>query len=375
MQRRAVLQAGALGLITAAWPSSDALAALATTQRDKLEEAAFKAIGEKACAGVQIAVAQDGAMQFSRGFGFANLEEKTPVTRRSVFRVGSLTKQFTAAATIKLARLGRLDLRAPMSSRLPFFAAHPVFTALELMTQTAGLHSDDGEPAPGAPTQTDLARAIAQQDTVFDFPPGTAWLYSNANYIVLAALIEAVTGAPFARAIEQLITRPLNLRATAIDKMHAPSPRAAAGYSLTDAGALEAAQPMQVEQAGGAGALRSTAEELCRWHDALLKGRLLTPPDLALMLAPGRLRDGRLSGANRFSADDAHYGDVQYACGLLVSPPGEKRPSIVHYGYIGGFAAVLQTWLNERLTFAAACNGRPGPVLPFRDIRRALAPV
>lgn len=374
MHRRDVLQAGAVGLLTAAWPTSAAHAALPAAQGAALERAARKAIEDKACAGVQIAVARDGVMQFSRGFGLANADKKRPVTRRTVFRVGSLTKQVTAAATIKLASAGRLDLRAPVSAHLPYFAAHPPFTALELMHHTAGLASSGGAPAPGAPTQTDLARMIAQQPTVFDFPPGTAWLYSNANYIVLAALIEAVTGAPFDKAIADLITRPLGLRATAVDAMNAPTPRAAAGYALAESGALEAVPPMQVEQAGGAGALRSTAEDLCRWHDGLLKGRVLAPDDLALMLAPGRLRDGRLSGANRFSPGDANYGDVQYACGLLVSPPGDAHPSLLHYGYIDGFAAVLQTWRNERLTFAVACNGGPGPALPFRDVRTVLAP-
>jgi D-alanyl-D-alanine carboxypeptidase len=90
------------------------------------------------------------------------------------------------------------------------------------------------------------------------------------------------------------------------------------------------------------------------------------------MMTPGRLRDGRLSGANRFSPQDASYGEVQYACGLLVSPPSDPQRTIIHYGAIDGFAAVLETYVDLGLTVAILCNGDMGPDLPFRSVRRLI---
>jgi len=328
--------------------------------------------------GVAVAISRAGTIEFARGYGLANLETKTPVTDRSIFRIGSLTKQFTAAAMIKLAAAGRVDLDAPASRYLPVFAAHPAFTLLELLNHTAGLHSDEGDEAAGdtppQQSQIDLAAAVAKQAKVFDFAPGTAWLYSNANYFVAGAVIEKVTGKPFAAALHELILAPLALTMTAGDDPAQIVPGRASGYAPTG----EAAAPflnaayMDVAASGGAGCLRSSVADLCRWHHLLLGGALFPQRYVDLMLRPGKLRDGRVSGANRFSPNDANYGDVNYACGLLVSGPSDPNPSILHYGFISGFSAALQTYLRDQVTFVALCNADPNPGLPFRDIRRAV---
>lgn len=328
--------------------------------------------------GAAVEVVQHGRVLFSRGFGLGNLETGTPVTPASVFGIGSLTKQFAAAAAIKLAALGKLDLRAPVAEHLPAFRPLKAFSTLELMHQTAGLHSDEGGEGSAAAvktlTQIELAGEIAAQQQPFDFDPGSAWLYSNANYIVLGALIESVTGQSLAQAMRALVLAPLGLDELACDVASDIVPHRASGYTATgEAGApFVKAAYLDPSQAGGAGAMRGTARALCQWHHALLSGRLFDQAHLDLMLAPGRLRDGRPASANRFSADDAHYGDTEYACGLLVTGPSDPRPSILHYGAISGFCAVLQTYRRDGLTFAALCNADIGPDVPFRGIRKAV---
>lgn len=335
--------------------------------------AAREAIAQAACPGVQIAVARDGRIAYSHGFGLADIERRTPVGRRSIFRIGSLSKQFTAAAAIKLASAGRLDLNAPIARWLPFMAQLPTTTALELMHHTAGFRSDEGSaPLPGAPSQVQLAQAIARETQPFDFPPGSAWHYSNANYIVLGAIIEAVMSKPLSDAYLDLLFAPLGLNRTRMDGTGEVIANRVIGYSTSENGAFAPAPAFDIAQAGGAGALRSTAEDLCRWHGALFSGRVLDDRGLQLMTAPGRLRDGRLSGANRFAPDETQYGEVQYAAGLLVSAPGDANPNFLHYGYIEGFSAMLQTFTRQRLTVAVLCNGDPGPNLPFRGIRQAV---
>lgn len=354
----------ASGLLTA---SPEALAA-----GDGIAAAARTAIEASACPAVQVAVARGGSVQYSRGFGLANVEDRTRLRRSSVFRIGSLSKQFTAAAAIKLAAAERLDLDAPISTWLPHMAQLPMTTPLELMHQTAGLHSDEAAaPLAGTPSQIDLAAAIAAQERPFDFPPGTAWHYSNANYIVLGAVIEAVTRMPLADALHDLVFAPAGLRQTRMDSEGDVMTNRVSGYAHDEQGGFVPSPPMAISQAGGAGALRSTADDLCRWHSALFEGRLFGAREVDLMTAPGRLRDGRLSGANRFAPEDASYGDVQYACGLLVSAPGDPDPSLLHYGFIDGFSAMLQTYTRAQLTIAVLCNCDPSPDLPFRAIRQA----
>jgi D-alanyl-D-alanine carboxypeptidase len=91
------------------------------------------------------------------------------------------------------------------------------------------------------------------------------------------------------------------------------------------------------------------------------------------MTTPGRLRDGRLSGSNRFSPDDASYGDVQYAMGLLVSPASAAPRSALHYGFINGFAAYLETFIDVGLTTVILCNADMGSNTPFRAVRRIVS--
>ena len=334
------------------------------------------ALAGKAAPGITIALAERGTIIYSAAAGSANLETNAPVSVDSVFRIGSLSKQFTAAAALKLAEQGRLDLDAPVERILPAFRDKPMFSLREAMHHSAGLHSDEegnGLPTNGPPiTQLRLADAIASQIKLLDFDPGTAWLYSNANYIVLGAAIEVATRQPFDAAMRDLLFRPLGLSATAVDRDEQIVPRRVSGYSALDGEPPHWANAIfpDIFQAGGAGAIRSTAGDLVRWHQAVLGSEYFAATTREAILAPGRLRDGRLVGDNRFSPEDAHYGDVQYAGGLLVPPPGKPR-TIMHYGFIGGFSALLETHLDSDRTLVVLLNADPGPNLPFRDLRRA----
>ena len=370
----------------AALSASSALAAKASLTKplanpglsEGIAAAVAESLAKHGTPGAAVAVARAGTPIYADGFGSANLETGTPASPATVFRYGSVTKQFAAAAAIKLAAQGKLDLAAPVAGYLPAFAALKPFSTLELMHHTAGLHSDEsGEApaeAPAARTQVALASAIASQAKPFDFDPGTAWLYSNANYIVLSAVIEVVSKTPLAKAMQDLVFAPLGLASMAMDTPAEVIKGRASGYARTD----DAAAPFvnapfaDPSQAGGAGAMRGNVTDLARWHAALLSATLFDRAHVDLMLAPGKLRDGRLSGANRFSPNDANYGDTQYACGLLVTGPSEAEPSILHYGSFYGFSSLVQTFIRQNVTIAALCNTDLGPDLPFRGIRKAV---
>lgn len=343
-----------------------------------IEAAVGESFAKHGTPGAAVAVIRSGQTEYLRGFGTANLETGMPVSTRSIFRIGSITKQITAAAAIRLSASGKLDLSAPVSTYLPAFAKLPAFTALELIHQTAGLHSDESEQVPvqatAAKTQVELASEIANQAQPFDFEPGTAWLYSNANYITLGALIESISGLPFEQAMQALVFEPLGLASMAVDRPEQVVASRAAGYMVTGETAAPFVNAPYIDptQAGGAGALRGNVEDVARWHHLLLSGRLFDQAHVRTMMEPGRLRDGRLSGDQRFLAEDAHYGDTQYAGGLLVSGPSEPMPNILHYGVISGFSAMLQTFTGTGVTVAVLCNAFIGPDVPFRGVRKAV---
>lgn len=375
--RRTLLGAG---MTAAAWRPVWAAAPEAESAAAAIDAAALVAIQAGACPGIEIAIWRAGRPLLSKGYGRADIGTGDAVSAASVFRIGSLTKQFTAALVVKLAAEGRLGLDDPVSKYLPAFAKLDALSLRELMNHTAGLHSDETDaspptPAAGPRSQVALAAEIAAQARPFDFPPGTAWFYSNANYIVLGAVVEQVTGRPLAQAAEAMMFKPLGLGRTAFDRTGAAVKGRVQGYTPIEGAApgFTPAAFLEISETGGAGAMRSTAEDLCRWHHALLGGRLFGAEWVRAMLAPGRLRDGRISGANRFSAEDAVYGEVQYGLGLLLSPPGEAPRTISHYGYINGFSAYLETYVDLGLSTAILCNADVGPAMPFRAVRRIVA--
>lgn len=375
VSRRSVLGGGVA--LTAAGTVPPAAAEIAPFQT-AVDAAVDAALTAGACPGVCVAISRDGAPSMVKGYGRANLELNAMVTPDSVFRIGSLTKQFAAACVVKLASDGRVGLDDPISIYLPAFADAPRFTLRELMTHTAGL-SDDApsvctDDKAKARSQIALAENIARQPRLFDFDPGSAWQYSNANYIVLGAVIEQVVGVPLAQAMRTLVLDPASLMsAAAVDADQDVVPGRVSGYTPGEtAGAFINAAHIEISDTGAAGAMRATAPDLTRWHDALLSGRIFDRRWVEEMLTPGRLRDGRLSGANRFSPDDASYGDVQYGLGLLLPPANPRGRSILHYGYVNGFSACLETWVDRKVTVAVLCNGDVGPALPFRAVRAAV---
>ncbi len=381
LTRRTLLKSSALmGTGLAIKPAAAQAAVSDSGLASEIGDAARSAIRSGVCPGVAVRISLRGRSLLSSNYGLANIETASGLADGSVFRIGSLTKQFTAALVVKLASEGKLDLEDAVSKHLACFAGSPSFTVRELLNHTAGLHSDEQNVS----CQTDLARpksqmALAQeisaQSVLFDFEPGTAWLYSNANYIVLGAVIETLTAMSLADAAAAMIFKPLGLDKTAFDSSDAVVPGRVDGYSPVDGspGAFTHPAFIEISEAGGAGAMRSTASDLGRWHRALFANRLFDRRFVDAMITPGRLRDGRLSGENRFSPDDASYGEVQYGMGLLVSPSSQAHRSVLHYGFINGFSAFLETFVDLGLTTVVLCNGDVGPALPFRAVREIVS--
>ncbi len=375
LTRRAILGTGPATLLGAAMPRIAGAAPTADNWIEAVDAAMRESIDAGASPGASIAVSQGGHMLFRRDYGLANLETRTPVDAESVFRIGSITKQFVAAAVVKLAASSIMDLDGPASQYLPALETFAPFSLRELMTHTAGL--TDSEEASCAPVVNEepLQGGAGWQPTPpveFDFEPGSAWLYSNANYQMLGAILQQITGKPLGQAVADLITRPLGLNSLTFDTAGSVVQGRASGYAALDEPGAFANAFIEIEATGGAGAMRAQIEDLCLWHHHLFSNRVFGQTWVDQMLQPGRLRDGRLSGENRFSPNDANYGDTQYGMGLLIAPPSPQGRIATHYGYVTGFSACLESFVDHQLTLAVLCNSDLGPNLPFRGIRRAI---
>lgn len=369
--RRAFLRTSSF--VIAGISASSPMAAVRSS-RSELVGIAQSTVASRGAPGIQVYVAKDGAEQANISAGFMNLETQTLVDPNTIFRVGSLTKQFIGALLIKLNTEGKLKLGDLAAKYLPALAQYDPFTIEELLHHTAGVHNDEeSPPLLGPVTQLQLANAISKQKQFFDFPPGTAWQYSNANYILLGAIIETVSRSKLADIATEYITRPLQLSHTGFDDPNQILTGRASGYSHQGEKqrSFNNAVWMDVIQAGGAGAMRSNAADLARWHQALLFGNFLSKQQREIYLAPGRLRDGRLASENRFNEHDSVMGETQYGFGVNLDRSSDQHGLIVHHnGFISGFSSYLATHIPSRTTVACLCNIDANPTLPFRDIRR-----
>lgn len=373
LSRRELLQSAA-ALAGGALPPM--AAAGAAPARTPLASIAAAAVASGATPAVQACVIQAGKVLEAISVGQANLETASAATAGSIFRIGSLTKQVTGALLAMLDREGACSLDAPASTYLPFLQRHAPFTLRELAHHTAGVHEDqEAGPLAGEVSQRRLAEAIAGQGTFFDFPPGTAWAYSNSNYVLLGAVIEAVTGLSLQEVTRRRITSRVPLRRTAYDDPAEVLVGRAAGYALRDGDGPRFANAawMDVVQAGAAGAMRSTAADLAQLHQAMLFGDLLSDAERAAVLAPARLRDGTPASARRFREEDRAMGALEYGLGVHLDATSAAQGLLVHHhGFISGFSSYLATHLPSRRTVACLCNVEPHPRLPFREVRRAV---
>jgi CubicO group peptidase (beta-lactamase class C family) len=170
--------------------------------------------------GYVLGVVRDGRLVFSRAYGSASLEHGVPLTTRSVFHLASLSKQFTGAAVALLVLEGKLSLEDPVQKYVPAVAKYGSGLRIEhLVYMTSGIHEYTDVPRlSGLPWHsfhyftTDEAIAAALRPDTLQFAPGTGWRYTNSNYMLLAEVVEAASGIPFAAFVEDRLLRPLGMR-------------------------------------------------------------------------------------------------------------------------------------------------------------------
>jgi CubicO group peptidase (beta-lactamase class C family) len=290
-----------------------------------------------------VLVARGGEVMLHKGYGFANLEWNVANTTNTKFRLGSVTKQFTAASILLLEERGKLSINDPVKKYLPDApAAWDKITIYHLLTHTSGIPNFTSFPdyrklEPFAATPAELVARF--RDKPLDFQPGEQWSYSNSGYVLLGYLIEKISGRTYEIFVRENIFKPLNMEETGYDSNSAVIPHRAAGYEY-DHNTFQNAGFIHMSIPHGAGALYSTTGDLLKWEQGLFGGKVLQSASLEKMITPFK---------------------NNYAFGLAVETTAGHKV-IAHGGGIEGFNTQLEYYPEDKLTVVVLRNVTgPGP--------------
>lgn len=290
-----------------------------------------------------VLLARKGEVLLRSGYGLANEEWRLPNTPTTRFRIGSVTKTFTAAAILRLAEAGALDLSGKIGSWLEDLPeAWQSFTIHQLLTHTTGLRDHLAVPAKRTLNRTgarpaELIDLIARESLLC--PPGTSRSYSNTGYILLGMLIEKVSQRNYAVYLDEEVLRPLGLAATGYDSHLQILPERASGYAL-QGGQLQHADFLDMSVPFSAGGLVSTVDDLLRWNAALHEGGFLSRGSYERMTA-------------RYP--ETQKEDGFYGYGLFLSEMSGYT-CLSHSGGVNGFIAVVQYYPELRGSLIVLSN-------------------
>ncbi|MBE5229300.1 MAG: beta-lactamase family protein [Microcystis aeruginosa PMC 728.11] len=300
----------------------------------------LKNLADKGLLNASVLIGQRGKVLLSKGYGLADREKKTPNTAQTRFRLGSITKQFTAMAILMLEMQGKLKVQDPICK---YIADCPstwqAITIHHLLTHTSGIPDftalrdyQSSRATPSSPEQT-IARF---KDLPLDFQPGGKWSYSNSGYIVLGFIIEKVSSQTYEDFLQQAIFTPLNLRDTGYD--HNANGLAVGykdQYSTLPADYIDMSIPY------AAGALYSTIGDLYAWENALSTEQLTSQAYLDEMFAP--------------QAPMPDSGGWAYGYGWAIGTD-LNRAVVSHGGNIEGFASIVMRYLDEQVVIIVLSN-------------------
>jgi CubicO group peptidase (beta-lactamase class C family) len=297
-----------------------------------------------------VLVSQDGETLFARGYGFANAEHRVPNTTRTKFRLGSITKQFTAMGILILVERGKLKLEDPVGKSIEDAPkAWEGVTIHHLLTHTGGVpsYTDDPEyPKKMRMPETVTSMIARFRNKPLDFRPGEKFHYSNSGYFLLGAIIEKLSGKSYEAFLKEAIFDPLGMKDTGYDHAATVLAGRASGYSL-DGDGLKNAEYLDMAQPYAAGSLYSTVEDLARWDRALRDGKLISKASYTKMYNPFK---------------------NNYAYGWTVTTE-KGRKAIGHGGGINGFATEILRYPDQRLCVVVLCNVLPmNPGRVARDL-------
>jgi CubicO group peptidase (beta-lactamase class C family) len=327
----------------------------------KAKEVLAKVASDKTSA-VAVLVARDGKIEFQGAAGQADLEKKIPATVDTKFRIGSITKQFTAAAILKLAEEGKLKINDPLAKYFPDFTKNKEITLEHLLTHTSGLFGYTEK----ADFYSRVTQPVKPQELIdwakndeLEFAPGTEFRYCNTGYFLLGEIVAKVSGKSYADYLNATFFKPLGMKNTGIYDNASPPTNMANGYSLKDE-KYEPALNWDMSWAGGAGAMYSTVGDLFIWNEALHGGKVINADSLK-------------AATTVYKLPKSATASMSYGYGLC-STTHRRLPVICHSGGLQGWMADLLYFPQQKTTVAVLTNAMPGaPELNPQMIARTSA--
>jgi CubicO group peptidase (beta-lactamase class C family) len=299
--------------------------------------------------GGSVLVSKNGKIVYKKAFGSANLELNVPIKTDMVFKLGSITKQFTAVAILQLVEQGKISLQDSLQKFVPDFPSNfKKITIENLLTHTSGIKDymqiDFKEPYLERRDFEPKELIDLFKNVPLEFEPGTKYKYSNSGYYLLGYIIEKVTGKSYKSYLQENILTPLALNHTYFDNAKDIIPNRVSGYRKDNA-KFKNADYWSMTIAYAAGELISNVEDLWKWNEGLYSYKILKKETLEKAFVPFKLKDGSL---------------IEYGYGwILKNVNGIK--SIEHGGAITGFLSNEIYYPEENVFIAALFNCECAP--------------
>jgi len=297
--------------------------------------------------GCALGVYQDGKIAYSKGYGLANIEYNIPLTPKTPMIMGSVSKQFTAAAIALLAEQGRISLDDDIHKYLPELADYGrKITVRQLVHHTSGLRDwwalvDAAGMRPDDGYTVDDVVALASRQKNLNFDPGAEYNYSNTGYILLGVVVQRATGKTLRQFAAEQIFAPLGMTVSHFHDDH-NEPVKGRAFAYSPIAGKPGSWTINVwnNDIVGQGGLMTTVEDLQKWDENFYTGKVGGKAFLARQLEQGKLNDGKT---------------LPYAFGIQV---GTYRglPRVEHSGSTGGYRAVITRYPTVHTSFVALCN-------------------
>ncbi len=328
----------------------------------------FQSLYQQQAFNGNVLIAREGEVVYENSFGLADITTKEPLSSQSVFNLASVTKQFTAMGIVLLQRQGKLSVEDDFSQYLPELKSYKGIRVQDLITHQSGLPSymvvmDQQWDKNVIATNKEVIALFAEQLPEVLFEPRTSWEYNNTGYVLLAEIIERVSGKPYPQFLKETIFEPLGMDQTHIIlryKNPVEVDHLTESYVDNPEGAItEPYHTMEYDYVTyldgvyGQGRLHSTTRDLLKWDQALWS-QFLSPKERDLVFTPKKLSDG---------------SDTSYAYGWYVEDHPQHGKIVYHSGDWTGYRTHIERHLDSELTIIWLQNmDLPSTVLPRQEI-------
>jgi CubicO group peptidase (beta-lactamase class C family) len=329
---------------------------LSAAQVRQIDAIATRALSAQHISGIEVGIGRNGHVLYANGYGLRDRAQHLPVTAQTVFPIGSITKQFTAAAVMELVQRGKVDLNARVSRYVPNAPHGNEITVRELLNQTSGLpdYLENKPLLQSIMGGTVRSRSVASMVALVDgeplhFKPGSKYEYSNTNYALAGMIIARVSGMPYPQFLKRTILQPQGLTATQYLQTAVPvGGNVSRGYDYRK-GRFVAVGNFSMDWGNAAGALASDAHDLIRWDNAFFSGAVIPPDAVRVATTPP---SGIVMLASKNRANNIGLG---YAFGW-VQARAEGRQMIWHNGGLPGARAMNATFPRDDLDIIVLTN-------------------